>query len=548
MSNYESLGAVKRQDGAVLILFTFLIGLFITSYLLKTANFFVNPVQQDIETYEELALAKKALIAWSVTNQNNPGQLPFPDRSADGNYDGKSDCNSPTSTFSYSFLIGQLPIYGQTNPCISPQLGIGIDKKKHRLWYAVSRNLVHRYEINPPNKNPSDPIINPSIIRNPIYPWLKVLDKNGNLISGRVAAVIMNPENAIGSQNRAGIASIEQFLDIFQMNGKTFSNRDYDSEDEDFILGENMKNVDANNSNYTQPYLFNDKLVYITIDELISVLEQRAGLEAKSLLNDYKNKNGSYPFAAPLGSHDVNAILDNESGMLPFDLTNQCSCLKNQCSCRFDNLEDVKFTRKDGENWNKKSNNCNFRTSSCTCSGEGSCGFKESIFSCNKDGKCFFSPLLTNNSATGEFIFTLKKFEKIYSFDDKTGCSNKRLVNGKEEMFSNEVTCNGNGNGEFVISNWLWKNHWQDYIFYHYSPTSSLQAGNKTGITSLLISTGDAITTAPFSAKTEPQSRPSININDYLDSIENINEDHIYDSKSKLKANNYNDLIFIVNP
>ncbi len=229
-----------KQKGAVLILMAFILGLGAAFYLLNTFNAANVIVKQDEKTYQSLKEAKIALIAWSISHPNAPGQMPFPDRNGDDNYDGNSDCNSPTSTFSYSFLLGQLPIYAQTNPCIAPQTGIASDLHDalgNNLWYAVSRNLVHRYETDPLNPNPIDPIINPGIIHNPVYPWLRVLDRNGALISDRVAVVIMAPGGSLGLQNRSAAAlNVSEFLDTFQIGATTYSYANYDVPNEDLLL------------------------------------------------------------------------------------------------------------------------------------------------------------------------------------------------------------------------------------------------------------------------------------------------------------------------
>ena len=82
-----------KQTGATLILMAFIIALAATVYLLKAYDPAQLRLEQDKKTYLALNEAKQALIAWAVSNSINPGQMPFPDRNADGNYDGRSDCH-----------------------------------------------------------------------------------------------------------------------------------------------------------------------------------------------------------------------------------------------------------------------------------------------------------------------------------------------------------------------------------------------------------------------------------------------------------------------
>lgn len=280
--------AERKQNGAALILLVFILAIAMTTYLVKTFNSDRLKVDQEQRVMQNLADAKEALIAWAVSNSINPGQMPYPDRAGGGGYDGRSDCLLPNTTFNYNFLIGQLPIYGQTAPCISPQTGLGVnsqDAHGNRLWYAVSRNLVRKYDTPATN-----PIINSSIVSNPTYPWLRVLDKNGNPISNRVAAVVIAPDDVIGSQSRSNTATRDNFLDQFQIGATMHSNHDYDQPNEDFFIVDGLTE-------------FNDKLVYITIDELMVALEKRVAREVVASLSRYyfdsaaNSENRYYPYA-----------------------------------------------------------------------------------------------------------------------------------------------------------------------------------------------------------------------------------------------------------
>ena len=256
-----------RQRGAALIMVMFIIGLAVIALVMKSYNAAEMKARQDEKTMKALAEAKEALIAWSVAHKFTPGQMPWPDRVGDGNYDGSSDC--ATNSFSQSLFIGQLPSLPATSPCLDPNTGStfymgystypGIghefrDGDGNRIWYAVSRNIVRNHQAS------SNPVINPSMIVNASSPdpWLKVIDANGNVLSSRVAVVLIAPGKPLANQNRTGSPNENHFLESVMDNNQTFIRKNDDSG-------------------------FNDRLIYITIDELISALEKRVVREVRNL-------------------------------------------------------------------------------------------------------------------------------------------------------------------------------------------------------------------------------------------------------------------------
>ena len=539
-----------KQKGVTLILITFIIALVATAYLLRANDPTRLRVEQDRRTYLALSHAKQALIARAVSHENYPGQFPYPDRRevVNPNYDGKSDCPPSNTAFlipnSYGLLIGQLPISGQDAPCDILLNGLGEDFRDaqgNRLWYAVSRNLVHHYEffLTDPSSNP---VINPNIISNPNYPWLTLLDRNGALISNRVAVVLIAPGNALTGQNRAGVApTVNNFLDTFQIGASVFSNADYDSADENFIIGQDSRDLGDLDNSVTKPYYFNDKLVYITIDELMHAITNRAGAEAAALLNAYQIKNGRFPYAANLGASLNNHVSSGvaTNGMLPIDITDTCSCASStSCSCSFSLITNVVLTRGSGT-WASRTGSCSRSGASCTCTGAGSCTRTTRTFSCTAAGLCTTNNLTGNNTYT----YSVPSYANIYSAN--LGCS----------ISASNATCNNAGSFNIGLNEaaWFKTNLWQDYFYYQWSSASDLQAGARAGISALLIAAGEPIINPPFAvAKGAAQSRPPINplsnLEDYLDSVENTNGDTIFDATNRVKTNDYNDQVFVVSP
>ena len=303
-----SVTGMRRQRG-VALLATLGLGLLLGAALLL--NRFNHVVaggnSREAATARSLAEAKGALIAWAVTvpsvggRSTTPGLLPFPDRNRDGNYDGKGDC--VTFGLNDSHLLGRLPWAGDVSPC--PRIGLHVDIRDgsgERLWYAVSRNLV---------TNGGAGSINPDMgeTGKMIHPWIVVRDSYGNVVTGPggtqplpVAAVIIAPGAALGHQDRsAAAASPDNYLDRITIGGTTFDNADADgcpdavtspcassSPGEEFIR---HGQAGARAS-------FNDRLIYITVNELMGAVEKRVLGEIAVAMNNYRDGNGGYPWLA----------------------------------------------------------------------------------------------------------------------------------------------------------------------------------------------------------------------------------------------------------
>ena len=538
---------INKQKGAVVILMAFIIGLGVLVFLLNSFDPQRVRLEQDKKTMQSLNAAKQALIAWAVSHPYYPGQFPYPDRRevVSPNYDGKSDCPPSNTAFlvpnSYALLIGQLPIAGQDLPCENPSQGFGEDFRDaqgNRLWYGVSRNLVHHYEFLLADPN-SNPIINPSIMSSPSYPWLKILDRNGQLISDRVAAVIIAPGNALNGQNRAGVApTVNQYLDSFIVGGTSFSNTDYTKPDEDFVIGQDSREVSELDTSVVKPYYFNDRLVFITIDELMNALNNRANVEASNLLMKYRNKNSQFPHAADLGSALNNHISSGAStkGMLPIDVTDNCSCASaTTCSCSFNPIESVALVRGSGT-WNtaQDTNSCSSAigapSDTCTCTGAGSCSRFATTFTCTATGVCTH-----NLPGANKFVHAvIPTYADIYAAT--AGCT----ING------NQSECDNTGTFSIGLKEpaWFKQNLWQDYLYYEWNATPSLQLGTKSNLSAILINAGAMNT----SETGWVQTRPTNDIRDYLDSLENTNNDNNFEASNKQKTGNYNDQAFVVAP
>ena len=550
---------IRKQKGAVLILLMFIIGLGVLSYLLNAFDPARLKLEQDKKTMQSLNEAKQALIAWAVNHPNTPGLMPYPDRNNDLNYDDTADCYASNVNFSPQFTLGRLPLFKNDPNCVNAKVSVdsGVsedfrDGTGERLWYEVSSNLLHDYKNNGGNPNGTSPIINPSIINTPTNPWFVVRDRNGVVISDRVAAVIISPGTTSGAQDRSGgIANSNQYLDKIVMADNTpYQNYGYQDAGtnpiQEFIVGDDFRVVAKNDPTYKnqaiEPYYYNDKLVYITIDELMYAIEKRALEQSKDALSKFKIVNGFYPFAADLGffpspnPNQNQCTQGNLRGLLPVNVpsTHACSCTSSTriCNCNFSVVSSISFTRgagtfvATGAGANAPTGSCSvspLSTNTCTCNGAGSCKRASGAvqFSCDACGKCTATVAGTN------------KFSTTGTFASPTGACT---------ISSNLVSCLNSADGAFTLGTcnanetikslptvggllpaWFTANQWEKYIVYAVS-SDCTSAGTCLASTSppkITVGLNQNINAIVASSLVNPIN--SCNIANYLSSAENTN-------------------------
>ena len=271
-------------------------------------------------TARALADAKWAIVGWSVGaglagdgTEHAPGMLPFPDRNNDtGGYDGRADC--VTSGLSDRHLIGRLARAGETSPCPNRALGVDLrDGSGEPLWYAVSRNLV-----NYRGGGSLDPPINPGLLDStPAYPWIRLVDASGGVLTASdgaplaIAAVIIAPGAPLEGQTRSGVApGAAQYLDRVAVNGVIYDNADADGcrdavagasahmdcpgrAGEEFILYPDSRGTPSAIDS------FNDRIAWVTVEELLRAAEARALGTLTHVLERYRSLHGAYPWETP---------------------------------------------------------------------------------------------------------------------------------------------------------------------------------------------------------------------------------------------------------
>ncbi|MFM9913145.1 MAG: hypothetical protein ACKVN9_06410 [Methylophilaceae bacterium] len=565
---------LSRQKGIALLMVIFFLGLGATAFLITSLNKSSDPVQRDIKANEQLAEAKTALMSYVLSvgtsgGATRPGDLLLPDANSEtpGNYDGTSDggCLNATQANGLPLInsgtnmrcLGRFPwqSYRLTINNFSENDGIG-----SMPWYAISANLVDPLCIG--TFNPSIANLTyttytcPATATNVTHPWLTVRDTLGNVLSSRVAAILFMPGPPVGGQSRPvspNIAGANQYLDsITVLNtcttnphvAGTFNNADMDN---DFIKADDSRTGANNNPCYGTPYQFNDKLVYITIDELIAEATKRAAAEVDSLLTNYNGANGHFPYAAPLGASagNFNSSGTSTSGMVPIDVTDTCSCSSSTgCSCSFGLVASVTHTRASGGNYTVISGSCTRSGTSCTCTGAGSCANVTYTrhFDCDLAGVCSF----TGTGTSPHFIYTLKlPYGNIVTAS--SSCSKS----------GNNADCTGVGSFTVGLNEvaWFSTNLWQNFFYYNWTAAANLQigltgaTGTRQNVRAIIIGTGAPIINAPFASKGSAQTGvASATLDDYLDSTENTDGDIEFDATNKLINSSYNDQVFVISP
>jgi len=563
-----------RQQGMALIVLVFLVGFAATAYMVHALNGTAAQNARARQAAETLSSSKDVLIGYlldRVSGGERPGDMTYPDRLIEtptADYNGTTDScaitGSGTSTRWY--CLGRLPWSDLGLALESPSEN---DPDGRMPWYAVSANMldVCLKEFNPGILNYSWPGAYPAACPGtPVsgvlpHPWLTVRDRYGNVISDRVAAVLIIPGPTLGTQNRPASPSLgdaSAYLDSVTIDADctasvtcvpgTYSNADHDN---DFIMADDSRfypgcNPIFHGTGCDTPYNFNDSLAYITIDDVMKEVVKRAAGEARSLLNSYKSKTTTFPDAAGLGTGSYNSVASTYAGMLPIDVTDTCTCASStSCTCSFSKLTSISFRRAGTSTWSATDfwGACTRpSTQTCTCTGSGGCrnitGTRN--FTCDSSGNC------THNT-TGTYIFAPPS-DYADIFSATLGCA---IVSGNAECLSTDLGTYGGGSLTIGLKepDWFKDNLWQEYFYYHWSTSSNIQAGaTANNASAIIVGAGRAITAAPFASKGSAQTRPSANLNDYLDSAENTDGDLVYDATSAATGSSYNDQVFIVAP
>lgn len=239
----------RKQSGAVLLAFI-LVLIAGTSYLLlnRLNNYTSNA--RNTETQMALLEAKKALLSYAMNypelrapTVKGPGFLPCPDQNNDAVANNMDNCGSSVTT---TMRLGRLPSF---------TLGLTDirDSSGERLWYAVSDNFKNT--------------LSNGTVLNSETPGLITVD-----VVNDIVAVIVAPGGPVGAQSARPSNVPADYLEDVNAIASTGT----------FVT--------------TSAGEFNDRLITITREELMAVVEQRVINEIRAVLTAYYNENGAYPW------------------------------------------------------------------------------------------------------------------------------------------------------------------------------------------------------------------------------------------------------------
>lgn len=348
----------QAQSGAAFIIMLVILVMGISAFFVGTTSKMTLQIARNNQSNDLLVQAKEVVIGYAVNgtgSSQRPGDLLRPDVLGEGtpNYDGTSDgClnfnNAPSGLPTAPIpaatdlrCLGRLPWkdYGMSVNTSSQNDSLGV-----MPWYAAAPNVM------------DDTLLFNSELLNKTTGWLTVRDMNGNVLSNRVVFIIIIPGSVISGQSRPpapNLAGADQYLDSITVpNGCTapcvpgvYKNADLDNS---FIMGGEHRWITVNGQQIEDAtYQFNDRLLYVTIDELMPLIEKRIAREVKACLDDYAAvSNDKYPWASPVsdttdyfGKKDVRFgripsarlnVLTNNSDILSFiDALNQLQAALN---------------------------------------------------------------------------------------------------------------------------------------------------------------------------------------------------------------------------
>jgi hypothetical protein len=289
-----------------------------------------------------------ASVAMVVAGVTSPGRLPPPDflDPAEGpaNYDGNINLACARAAWTNG---AALPAVGGTLPadirCFGrlpwASLGLGefgavpqADPQGIVPWYAISANLI----------TGCIPALNPGV-RNTAYtgfaapatcktvaqpfPWLTVRDYRGNVLTTRAAFVLILPGPSLGGQNRTplplqGPAAYLDAVTVTPGCNQPCVPGDYNNARFDWPNNVGLSFIQCappgsgTDAGFAQPYQCNDRLLYVTIDELMELAERRALQYASDRLQTFFATNFFFPYAAPHDPAAASGFGECQNGLL----------------------------------------------------------------------------------------------------------------------------------------------------------------------------------------------------------------------------------------
>lgn len=289
---------IAKQKGIALIIFALILVFATITFLVSQLDGNGVKIERDKKTAAALAEAKSALIGYAagidlpITGPGSgarPGDLPCPDNHSSGTLEGTSStpCNANA--------LGRLPW---------KTLGIADlrDGSGERLWYAVSINFKNS------SRTSCTTISTGGCLNSDTNGTITVRDSTGAIIndgsstSAAIAVVIapnsplQRQDGLVQNRSAANYNAANHFLDNTAVeDNSNFVNGGLNG----FINGE-LKNA-------SQQVIVNDRMMVISKQDLMPLLEKRVANEVLRCMNAYASAPvtgvvGTYPWPAQLNT------------------------------------------------------------------------------------------------------------------------------------------------------------------------------------------------------------------------------------------------------
>jgi hypothetical protein len=284
-SKLPGRGPPRARGVVVLITLLLVLGVgigLVTSGVTRTI-----PLQARIELRATIAMgeAKQALIGRAVADDDRPGSLPCPD--AVTNVAG----NVPNDGIADEIAGGQCPAYLGRLPWKTLGLPDLRDEHGERLWYALSPKYRDDASAQPINSDTPAVLVPP-----PGHDRLVHLNTTATVLVPQAVAIIFSAGAPVGAQARdtATAPCATTGTDIPRNQCAT-----------NYLEGTGGAAA-ANNASPAGPYIaapkhaaFNDRLMTITAEELMPLVEVRVASELRTVLIEYRveSKCQCYPWA-----------------------------------------------------------------------------------------------------------------------------------------------------------------------------------------------------------------------------------------------------------
>ncbi len=310
-----------------LLVITILLGIASVVYGLAAAS---RPeLKRDQKTTDALALAKATLIAHAVSQPvyagNSPpnriGDLPCPDANDDGSADA---CGNAAGTTGQALRLGRLPWRTLGLPDLR-------DGDGERLWYAVSNNFKNNTRTNCNTPGTA------GCLNSDTRGTISIRNSDGVLVfdasnidptSSGVVAIVFSPGAVLRRQDGvvqdrsctggAGCNAAGECLATTTPKCNAINYLDIaNSEDNANFLDGSAANgfIQGIVRDASGNVIVNDRLLFISYQEVMVPIEKRVAAEILKCLADYAEGNNSrYPWAAPVS--DVSGTLDDMTDTL----------------------------------------------------------------------------------------------------------------------------------------------------------------------------------------------------------------------------------------